>query len=137
MESAVKEKNSPLKAPVAEAFDPADWIPPEIGEITDHQTDLPRIAKDPKAIAAIEARLSQVPTTHDLYNHDSRQIDFLPPHRSEENTPELHSHSKHQYPLFFNDTATTEIYTLSLHDALPIYRGPAFPGSHDARSVQP
>src|ERR1043166_2012369 len=24
--------------------------------------------------------------------------------------------------LFFNDTATTEIYTLSLHDALPIYR---------------
>src|SRR3712207_7766079 len=32
---------------------------------------------------------------------------------------------------FFNDTATTEIYTLSLHDALPIY--PALrpdPASH-------
>src|SRR3712207_9378415 len=29
---------------------------------------------------------------------------------------------------FFNDTATTEIYTLSLHDALPISRrkGPGF-----------
>src|SRR5215469_17758778 len=26
---------------------------------------------------------------------------------------------------FFNDTATTEIYTLSLHDALPIWRAPA------------
>src|SRR5712692_2674473 len=26
---------------------------------------------------------------------------------------------------FFNDTATTEIYTLSLHDALPIFRSPA------------
>ena len=25
---------------------------------------------------------------------------------------------------FFNDTATTEIYTLSLHDALPIYENP-------------
>src|ERR1019366_1830987 len=25
--------------------------------------------------------------------------------------------------VFFNDTATTEIYTLSLHDALPIYYG--------------
>src|SRR5579864_9743925 len=25
---------------------------------------------------------------------------------------------------FFNDTATTEIYTLSLHDALPIYSSP-------------
>src|SRR3712207_9565624 len=27
---------------------------------------------------------------------------------------------------FFNDTATTEIYTLSLHDALPIYRRNAY-----------
>src|SRR3712207_9501581 len=27
------------------------------------------------------------------------------------------------YIFFFNDTATTEIYTLSLHDALPIWRG--------------
>src|SRR5256886_9079309 len=27
---------------------------------------------------------------------------------------------------FFNDTATTEIYTLSLHDALPIFPDPAF-----------
>src|SRR3712207_8559533 len=26
---------------------------------------------------------------------------------------------------FFNDTATTEIYTLSLHDALPIFAGNA------------
>ena len=25
---------------------------------------------------------------------------------------------------FFNDTATTEIYTLSLHDALPIFNFP-------------
>src|SRR2546422_9157201 len=34
-----------------------------------------------------------------------------------------------QLPLFlfffFNDTATTEIYTLSLHDALPIFVGTA------------
>src|SRR3712207_6946940 len=27
------------------------------------------------------------------------------------------------YFFFFNDTATTEIYTLSLHDALPILKG--------------
>src|SRR5437660_8319379 len=27
---------------------------------------------------------------------------------------------------FFNDTATTEIYTLSLHDALPILKAPVF-----------
>src|SRR3712207_8158291 len=28
---------------------------------------------------------------------------------------------------FFNDTATTEIYTLSLHDALPIYKDVKIP----------
>ena len=27
-------------------------------------------------------------------------------------------------PVFFNDTATSEIYTLPLHDALPIYPAP-------------
>src|SRR5205809_3535953 len=35
---------------------------------------------------------------------------------------------------FFNDTATTEIYTLSLHDALPIFRR-ALGSSGDATAV--
>src|SRR3989441_474570 len=58
--------------------------------------------------------------------------------RSEEHTSELQSlaylvcrlllekKKNHYYSFsifFFNDTATTEIYTLSLHDALPISRG--------------
>src|SRR3712207_8748726 len=37
---------------------------------------------------------------------------------------------------FFNDTATTEIYTLSLHDALPIYAsmpGEGYPCWYNAR----
>src|SRR5271157_6003054 len=44
---------------------------------------------------------------------------------------------------FFNDTATTEIYTLSLHDALPILSeqsGPAAPkprGPHSIRTLLP
>src|SRR3954469_26078210 len=32
---------------------------------------------------------------------------------------------------FFNDTATTEIYTLSLHDALPIFGKHGTPGYFD------
>src|SRR5260370_10898456 len=32
---------------------------------------------------------------------------------------------------FFNDTATTEIYTLSLHDALPISPHPRLPDGHE------
>src|SRR5579863_5946898 len=39
---------------------------------------------------------------------------------------------------FFNDTATTEIYTLSLHDALPISRArPPPPAGPAARSCGP
>src|ERR1043165_3601441 len=41
--------------------------------------------------------------------------------RSEEQPSELHAGGLTSYARFFlNDTATTEIYTLSLHDALPI-----------------
>src|SRR6266487_6014516 len=49
------------------------------------------------------------------------------------------------YFFFFNDTATTEIYTLSLHDALPISRGccgetqrprPMPPGRRDRKSTR-
>src|SRR3712207_8524214 len=36
---------------------------------------------------------------------------------------------------FFNDTATTEIYTLSLHDALPILRTPGWDSVEVLRSA--
>ena len=35
----------------------------------------------------------------------------------------MFSYSHFVFFFFFNDTATTEIYTLSLHDALPILSG--------------
>src|ERR1044071_7605206 len=55
--------------------------------------------------------------------------------RSEERTSELQSRGDIWYGVFFfNDTPTTEIYTLSLHDALPIYRSRA--GSRLARAGQ-
>src|SRR5229473_8720937 len=36
---------------------------------------------------------------------------------------------------FFNDTATTEIYTLSLHDALPINEDPVLLVQHPQRRL--
>src|SRR6266566_3589980 len=39
------------------------------------------------------------------------------------------------YVFFFNDTATTEIYTLSLHDALPIFRAERHRVRHRRRHV--
>src|ERR1043166_8949870 len=55
--------------------------------------------------------------------------------RSEEQPSELQSRFGKSYAVFFfNDTATTEIYTLSLHDALPIFEiDPAHPGAELAQ----
>jgi modification methylase len=63
--------------PLAATFDHTEFLLKEVGEITNHQTDLPRIAKDPKIVAAIEAKLEQLPTQHDLYRGDARSVNFL------------------------------------------------------------
>src|SRR5256884_4945954 len=47
----------------------------------------------------------------------------------------MHPPSLHSSFFFFNDTATTEIYTLSLHDALPI--SPAARAARPARYDTP
>src|SRR3712207_9492650 len=39
------------------------------------------------------------------------------------------------YVFFFNDTTTTEIYTLSLHDALPILAVARLPADEDLRPL--
>src|SRR5260221_578380 len=46
----------------------------------------------------------------------------IPPadHRRAAHHRRFRAPAPHPGPFFFNDTATTEIYTLSLHDALPI-----------------
>ena len=72
------EAMKPAEA-LTELFDPAQFVPEAVGEILDHQKDLPRIAKDKQLIAAIEAKLEQLPTRHDLYRADSRTINFLAP----------------------------------------------------------
>src|ERR1044072_9227127 len=58
--------------------------------------------------------------------------------RSEEHTAEIQSHRYKSYCVFFfNDTATTEIYTLSLHDDLPISARVLLPGGRRAHPRAP
>jgi DNA modification methylase len=63
-----------------QSIDLAAFIPPEVGSIgAEHQTALPRIAKDAKLCRTINESLRRVPTTHDLYLHDARAIEFIAP----------------------------------------------------------
>src|ERR1051325_10118492 len=66
-------------------------------------------------------------TCASLHNsvHELARFPWPPRHRSEEHTSELQSPYVISYAVFsFNEPAATEIYTLSLHDALPISRRP-------------
>jgi DNA modification methylase len=59
--------------------DLASFIPEEIGILKNLQKDLPRIAKDKRLTSAIDSSLSEVPTNHQLYLSDARELAFLPP----------------------------------------------------------
>jgi modification methylase len=60
-------------------FDPTDFIPTALRNLADPQRALPRIAKDPELIAAIEASLRTFPTNHQLTLQDARQISGITP----------------------------------------------------------
>src|SRR2546422_11564427 len=51
--------------------------------------------------------------------------------------PAPHCRLSFSFFFFFNDTATTEIYTLSLHDALPIWPVEDPPGDRGVRAAAP
>jgi DNA modification methylase len=52
------------------------YVPKELRKLGDHQTAIPRIAKDAKLTAAIEAAIRDVPTHHVMRLADSRLIRF-------------------------------------------------------------
>ena len=55
------------------------FVPASLRALEDPQKEIPKIAKDPKSMAAVEASLRLVPTSHTFHNADSRTMDFLPP----------------------------------------------------------
>lgn len=57
----------------------AEFLPPALRDIANPQTDIPRIAKDAKLTDQITAALRSVPTTHQLFSSDAREMSFLEP----------------------------------------------------------
>jgi len=49
-------------------------LPPAVGRLRNPQTDLPRIARDPRLTALIEDAVRGLPTVHDLHLHDAREM---------------------------------------------------------------
>lgn len=56
----------------------ADLLPPELRNLLDPQSDLPRIAKDRRLTAVVESIVREIPTHHDLRNADARTVELDP-----------------------------------------------------------
>jgi DNA modification methylase len=54
------------------------WLPTSLREVELDQTAIPRIAKDATLVREIEAALPGIPSHHDLWRHDARELDFIP-----------------------------------------------------------
>jgi hypothetical protein len=62
-------------APVLEA-----WVPPEALALAsaDEQKSIPALAKDPRMMSAVEQAARQLPTRHELFLGDGREMDVVP-----------------------------------------------------------
>jgi len=56
-----------------------EYLPTELRSLEDPQTAIPAIAKDRKLLAFVDAAVQQVPTIHDLYLGDAREMPGLAP----------------------------------------------------------
>lgn len=63
----------------AAALDLTEYLPEELTQLDDPQTDIPRLARDERAVAVIEDIVRKVPTSHSLYLGDAREMPQLRP----------------------------------------------------------
>jgi len=54
-----------------------EYVPDKLQDLTNLQTALPRIAKDPAMMALIESSVANVPTAHKLFLGDARDMEML------------------------------------------------------------
>jgi DNA modification methylase len=52
----------------------SQYLPKDIGELGNNQSDLPRLAKDIRSVKSIESAVQQIPTSHELILGDSREV---------------------------------------------------------------
>jgi hypothetical protein len=70
----------------------AHWLPAGLRDIADDQKAIPRIARDAALIREIESVLPSIPTTHDLWQGDARELDSIPGNTAHlvMTSPEIH-----------------------------------------------
>lgn len=78
MHLAAKRQSANVPA-VTGASSLSPFVPAELRDLSDPQTAIPRLAKDPRSVRLIEHALQSVPTTHHLRLGDARDMHGLRP----------------------------------------------------------
>lgn len=58
--------------------DYSNYLPESLADLSNLQTDIPRIAKDKKRLTEIDLAVQKIPTEHNLFCADSRNLSFIP-----------------------------------------------------------
>lgn len=64
---------------ISNNIDFSNFLPPELGDLSDIQKAIPRIAKDKKLTDLIERTLPRIPSNHNLYLGDAREMTAVLP----------------------------------------------------------
>lgn len=68
-----------IAQPKQKALDLTEWVPEELRTFDDPQTAIPSLAKDARSLSLIRDAVRSVPTTHDLFLKDARELGNLSP----------------------------------------------------------
>lgn len=60
-------------------IDLSQFVPKELRQLDASQSVIPRLAKDEKSVSAIEEAIQRIPTVHQLYRADAREMSTLKP----------------------------------------------------------
>lgn len=71
--------SDPVTAEHAREVDLRTFLPDNLGDLSDTQKAMPRIAKDGRLTRLIEQALPQIPSTHNLYLGDARELTGVRP----------------------------------------------------------
>lgn len=63
---------------IQDTRDLVEFVPKELRNLKDPQTDMPRIAKDPQLMALVESAIREIPTSHEVNVGDARECDLEP-----------------------------------------------------------
>ena len=99
-----------------------EHLSPELANLKNPQTDIPKIAKNPQAIQSIESAIPHLSTTHTLYLRDAREMDVIDNESTHLVVTSPPYWNLKEYPSRRGQLGSITDYELFLESLLPIWK---------------